>query len=99
MEQKESRVHLRGFASMDAEKQRELARKGGKRAHELGTAHTFTSEEARLAGKKGGLAVSRNRERMAEIGRLGGRRKQKLLAAQKAQEGLKDGPPELLPAS
>jgi len=46
----------RGFASMDAEKQREIASKGGKAAHEKGTAHEFTSEEAREAGRKGGQA-------------------------------------------
>lgn len=46
----------RGFAAMDEEKQREIARKGGKAAHEKGTAHTFTSEEAREAGRKGGQA-------------------------------------------
>lgn len=44
----------RGFASMDEEKQREIASKGGKAAHEKGTAHEFTSEEAREAGRKGG---------------------------------------------
>jgi uncharacterized protein len=44
----------RGFASMDAEKQREIASKGGKAAHEKGTAHEFDSDEAREAGKKGG---------------------------------------------
>lgn len=44
----------RGFASMDPEKQREIASKGGKAAHEKGTAHEFTSEEAREAGRKGG---------------------------------------------
>ncbi len=46
----------RGFASMDEEKQREIASKGGKAAHEKGTAHEFTSEEAREAGRKGGKA-------------------------------------------
>ena len=40
----------RGFASMDPERQREIAREGGKAAHEKGTAHEFTSEEARRAG-------------------------------------------------
>ena len=44
----------RGFASMDERKQREIASKGGKAAHEKGTAHEFTSEEARAAGRKGG---------------------------------------------
>lgn len=44
----------RGFASMDEEKRREIARKGGKASHERGTAHEFTPEEAREAGRKGG---------------------------------------------
>jgi hypothetical protein len=63
----------RGFASMTSDKQREIARKGGRAAHERGTAHEFTSDEARAAGKKGGERVSTNREHMAAIGRLGGR--------------------------
>lgn len=46
----------RGFASMDEDKQREIASKGGKAAHEKGTAHEFTPEEAREAGRKGGKA-------------------------------------------
>ena len=62
----------RGFEVMDSEKQREIASKGGRAAHEKGTAHEFTSEEAREAGRKGGETVSRNREHMAEIGRKGG---------------------------
>ncbi|MNT57321.1 Stress-induced bacterial acidophilic repeat motif protein [compost metagenome] len=62
----------RGFGAMDQVKQREIARKGGKAAHEKGTAHEFTSEEAREAGRKGGEAVSRDRAHMAEIGRHGG---------------------------
>ena len=63
----------RGFASMDTEKQREIARKGGRAAHEKGTAHEFTSDEARAAGRKGGERVSANREHMSRIGRLGGK--------------------------
>jgi len=62
----------RGFASMDEQKQREIASKGGKAAHQQGTAHEFTPEEARVAGRKGGEAVSRDRQHMAAIGRLGG---------------------------
>lgn len=62
----------RGFAAMEEEKQREIARKGGKAAHEKGTAHEFSPEEARDAGRKGGEKVSRDREHMAEIGRKGG---------------------------
>ncbi len=66
------RKSKRGFAAMDATKQREIASKGGKAAHEKGTAHEFTPEEAREAGRKGGEAVSQNREHMAAIGRKGG---------------------------
>ena len=62
----------RGFASMDEQKQREIASKGGHAAHEKGTAHEFTPEEAREAGRKGGEAVSEDRQHMAEIGRKGG---------------------------
>ena len=58
---------------MTTEKQREIARKGGRAAHERGTAHEFTTDEARAAGRKGGERVSANRTHMAEIGRLGGR--------------------------
>jgi uncharacterized protein len=47
----------RGFASMDAAKQREIASKGGRAAHQKGTAHQFTPEEARAAGRKGGQAA------------------------------------------
>lgn len=46
----------RGFASMDEDRQREIASQGGKAAHEKGTAHEFSSEEARAAGRKGGQA-------------------------------------------
>jgi general stress protein YciG len=54
----------RGFASMDPEKQREIARKGGRAAHEKGTAHEWTTDEARTAGRKGGLTShQRRRER------------------------------------
>jgi uncharacterized protein len=55
----------RGFASMDRAKQREIASKGGKAAHQKGTAHEWTSEEARDAGRKGGIAShQRRREAM-----------------------------------
>jgi len=49
---------------MDPVKQREIASKGGKAAHQKGTAHEFTSEEARIAGRKGG-AASRDRRKAA----------------------------------
>jgi uncharacterized protein len=57
---------------MDAQKQKEIASKGGRAAHQQGTAHEFTPEEAREAGRKGGLAVSRDRAHMSQIGREGG---------------------------
>lgn len=55
---------------MDPEQQRAIASKGGKAAHAKGTAHRFTSEEARIAGRRGGEAVSRNREHMRDIASL-----------------------------
>src|SRR6266511_1328147 len=64
---------IKGFAAMSPERQREIASKGGKAAHEKGKAHEFTTEQAREAGRKGGLSVSKKREHMAEIGRKGGR--------------------------
>lgn len=64
----------RGFASMDNERQREIARKGGRAAHAKGTAHEFTPDEARAAGQKGGQRVSANREHMSRIGRIGGKK-------------------------
>ena len=51
----------RGFASMDAETRRKIASKGGRAAHERGTAHEFSSAEAKAAGRKGGKARAKNR--------------------------------------
>ena len=69
----------RGFASMDEEKQRQIASKGGHAAHQKGTAHEFTSEEAREAGRKGGHAAHQKgtaheftSEEAREAGRKGG---------------------------
>lgn len=66
----------RGFAAMDAEKQRRIASQGGRAAHRKGTAHEFSSEEAREAGRKGGSMSSGNfandPARAAEAGRRGG---------------------------
>lgn len=62
----------KGFASMDKARHKEIASKGGKAAHAKGVAHEYSPEEARIAGRKGGLAVARDREHMAEIGRRGG---------------------------
>jgi uncharacterized protein len=52
----------RGFAAMDPKKVSEIAKKGGRAAHEAGTAHRFTSTEAREAGRKGGLAPHKRRK-------------------------------------
>jgi len=52
----------RGFASMDPNKQREIARQGGTAAHVKGTAHEWNREEAREAGRKGGIASHQKRE-------------------------------------
>ena len=69
----QSNTRNRGFASMNAERQKEIARKGGKAAHEKGTAHEFTPDEARAAGRKGGERVSADRHHMSRIGRMGGK--------------------------
>ena len=76
----------RGFASMDNAKQREIASKGGKAAHAQGRAHEFTPDEARVAGRKGGEAVSRDRAHMAAIGRAGGQARGRNRALQAARE-------------
>ena len=55
-----SPVSRRGFASMDPERQRQIASRGGKAAHASGNAHQFNALEAREAGRKGGLAGRRN---------------------------------------
>jgi general stress protein YciG len=60
------RKERRGFASMSPEKQREIASKGGRAAHEKGTAHEWTSEEARSAGRKGGQISRGGRGRLPE---------------------------------
>lgn len=52
-------VEDRGFASMDRNRQREIASKGGRAAHKKGAAHEWTREEAQAAGRKGGLARHR----------------------------------------
>lgn len=64
-----------GFAAMSLERRTAIAAMGGKKAHANCKAHKFTSEEARLAGKKGGMTTSANREHMAIIGSRGGSRK------------------------
>ena len=51
---------------MDRGKQRDIASKGGKAAHQKGTAHEWTSEEAREAGRKGGMASHRRKQDQME---------------------------------
>ena len=59
-----SNTKNRGFASMSVDKQREIARKGGRAAHEKGTAHEWTADEARNAGRKGGQVSRGGRGRL-----------------------------------
>lgn len=81
-----NRTSQRGFASMTPAARAAIASKGGKAAHAQGTAHEFDTAEAKAAGRKGGLSMSQNREHMAEIGRRGGLKRGKNLAAQKAND-------------
>jgi hypothetical protein len=57
---------------MSPEKQREIASKGGRAAHQKGTAHEWTSEEARSAGRKGGQISRGGRGRLVEPPMVGG---------------------------
>lgn len=77
----------RGFASMDQGKQREIAAKGGRAAHASGNAHEFSTAEARVAGRKGGEAISRDRQHMAAIGREGGHARHANTRQQQQQQG------------
>ena len=65
------RKERRGFASMSPEKQREIASKGGRAAHQKGTAHEWTSEEARSAGRKGGQISRGGRGRLVDNANAG----------------------------
>lgn len=61
----------RGFASMvrtgaGRKRQREIAGRGGEIAHRKGTAHEWTSEEAREAGRKGGMVTHARRRQLVE---------------------------------
>ena len=61
------RKERRGFASMSPEKQREIASKGGRAAHEKGTAHEWTADEARSAGRRGGQVSRGGRGRLNPV--------------------------------
>jgi hypothetical protein len=70
---REGKKSTRGFAAMDPQRQRDIASEGGRAAHEQGKAHKFTPEEAREAGRKGGMAsgaarASRSKARAAQSG-------------------------------
>jgi general stress protein YciG len=93
----QSGTHNRGFASMDRERQREIARKGGRAAHQKGTAHEFTTDEARAAGRKGGERVSTDRAHMSRIGRLGG--KHSAGRRQAVRQNGSEGSPEMAMSS
>jgi general stress protein YciG len=79
-----SRPRRRGFAAMDRDRVKEIASKGGRAAHAAGTAHQFSADEARVAGKKGGLAPHVRR---------GGVRRRPIseAAAPNSQQGQVDG--------
>ena len=53
----------RGFAAIDPEKVKAIAQKGGVAVHAKGTAHRFSKDQAREAGRKGGMAPHRARGR------------------------------------
>lgn len=59
-------IKKRGFAAIDPAKQKEIASKGGKASHVKGTGHEWTKEQAREAGRKGGLAA-RDRKKAAAV--------------------------------
>lgn len=86
----------RGFAVLDAERRREIARLGGQTAHKNGNAHRFNPEEASLAGKKGGATVSENRGYMADIGRRGGLAKRGYKQRRAMEQGESDSQPASL---
>ena len=84
----------RGFASMDRGKQREIASKGGKAAHQKGTAHEWTSEEARDAGRKGGIASHRRRREQSGGSEAAGARPASHEPTSIAADHRPDGPVE-----
>ena len=73
-EERPPEQRLRGFAAMPSDVQREMARRGGRAAHQRGTAHEFSPEEARVAGRRGGEVVALDRAHMSKIGREGARK-------------------------
>ncbi len=90
----------RGIARLSRQRRQEIASLGGKAAHAKGTAHQFTPEEARQAGKKGGRSVSADIPHMMRIGKLGGESRGSKLASQKgdvpmiSHQPVDDAPPK-----
>jgi len=85
-----ARKSNRGFAAMSPERQKAIASEGGRAAHRQGVAHEWSSNEARQAGRKGGQAVSQNREHMSEIGRKGGQRSGNRRSTNERNEGSRE---------
>jgi general stress protein YciG len=84
----------RGFAAMDREKQRQIASKGGRAAHAKGSAHEFTSDQAREAGRKGGRAAHARgtahkftSKEAQEAGRKGGLNSHRAASTRRHEEG------------
>jgi len=88
MERLQMTQTAKNFASMNKDKQRMVAQKGGQVAHQKGVAHEFTSREAKKAGKKGGMATAKTHgsDFFSKIGRKGGIGKH-----QKEEEPLEEG--------
>lgn len=75
----------RGFAALDPDTRKAISSAGGKAVHAQGKGHEFTSEEARVAGAKGGASVAKDVAHMAEIGRRGGLARHRRLDNQAAE--------------
>ena len=83
----------RGFARLSRKRRQEIASLGGQAAHAKGTAHKFTPEEARQAGKKGGRSVSADIPHMMRIGKLGGESRRSKLASQTGDASMSSSQP------
>jgi general stress protein YciG len=92
-ETKKSGIARRGFASLNSEERKLISSKGGHAAHKKGTAHKFSPEEAKLAGRKGGEKTSQNRAYMAEIGKKGGEASHAGRNNRQEVDGRQYGPP------
>jgi general stress protein YciG len=83
---------------MDRNKQREIASKGGKAAHQKGTAHEWTSEEAREAGRKGGMASHRRKQQQPQPNdqsTMGNPSSNDEIAAERSDEGMMENDHDL----